>query len=119
MKNSQNNILLATVHFSRRLLSVKWLWASARLTNEDRRVIFNRKIGGYSKIIIFTSDDSWEGVIYVHFYCFIELTIRKSFYDMILDVLDDMDLSFLIHLTTRSTTLNPFPPLRKYWRLNY
>ena len=50
----------------------------------------------------------------MHFYCFIELTIRKSFYDMILDVLDDMDLSFLIHLTTRSTTLNPFPPLRKY-----
>ena len=28
-------------------------------------------------------------------------------------------LSFLIHLTTRSSTLNPFPLLRKNWRLNY
>ena len=28
-------------------------------------------------------------------------------------------LRFLIHLTTRSATLNPFPVLRKYWRLNY
>ena len=39
--------------------------------------MFNRKTGGYSKIIIFTSDDSWEGVIYVHFCCFIELTINS------------------------------------------
>ena len=30
-----------------------------------------------------------------------------------------MGLSFLIHLTTRSSTLNPFPLLRKNWRLNY
>ena len=28
-------------------------------------------------------------------------------------------LSFLIHLTMRSSTLNPFPLLRKNWRLNY
>ena len=28
-------------------------------------------------------------------------------------------LSFLVHLTTRSSTLNPFPLLRKNWRLNY
>ena len=28
-------------------------------------------------------------------------------------------LSFFIHLTTRSSTLNPFPLLRKNWRLNY
>ena len=28
-------------------------------------------------------------------------------------------LSFLIHLTTRSSTLNPFPLLRKNWRLHY
>ena len=28
-------------------------------------------------------------------------------------------LSFLIHLTTRSSTLNPFPLLRKNWRLNW
>ena len=28
-------------------------------------------------------------------------------------------LSFLIHLTTRSSTLNPSPLLRKNWRLNY
>ena len=28
-------------------------------------------------------------------------------------------LSFLIHLTKRSSTLNPFPLLRKNWRLNY
>ena len=26
---------------------------------------------------------------------------------------------FLIHLTTRSSTLNPFPLIRKNWRLNY
>ena len=29
------------------------------------------------------------------------------------------DLRFLIHFTTRSSTLNPFPPLRNYGRLNY
>ena len=29
------------------------------------------------------------------------------------------DLSLLINLTTRSSTLNPFPLLRKNWRLNY
>ena len=28
-------------------------------------------------------------------------------------------VSFLIHLTMRSSTLNPFPLLRKNWRLNY
>ena len=28
-------------------------------------------------------------------------------------------LSFLIHLTTRSSTLNPFPRLRKNWRLKW
>ena len=28
-------------------------------------------------------------------------------------------LSFLIHLTTRSSTLHPFPLLTKNWRLNY
>ena len=65
------------MHLSRRLLSVKWLWASARLTNEDKCLMFNRKTGGYSKIITFTSDDSWEGVIYVYFYCFIDLTINS------------------------------------------
>ena len=29
------------------------------------------------------------------------------------------DLSFLIYLTTRSSSLNPFSLLTKYWRLNY
>ena len=29
------------------------------------------------------------------------------------------DLNFLIHSTARSSTLSPFPTLRKYWGLNY